>query len=372
MTEALSPLDAGTPTRLAWLWRAAALGLRAPVKATAASLALPSVRALGRLGLWLDPLWSRRLRQTTLGPPVVLVGNPRSGTTFLQRFLVDQGVGCGREVWQMVYPSLTQQALLRPILPLLEAVSPTRYHQTVAHKTSLTSVETDDVSALFRFTDGFFLYAFFLAHHDRELLAWFDPARRDVTARDFAWYAQLWRRSQVAHGADRVVAKVFGLGACMPAFQAHFPTARVLYMARDPRSTVPSAMSLVTSVLDAAFGFWSLPEAHRRRYLERLYQGLVLLLTRFTDDWRAGRIDRSRVFVVPFPRLMGDFDALMTEALAFVDHPIDDALAATLAARAATQRAYQSPHHYDLARFGLDADRILADTAAFRETFLDA
>ena len=133
----------------------------------------------------------------------------------------------------------------------------------------------------------------------------------------------------------------------------------------------PSAMSLVTSVLDGAFGFWSLPDAHRARYLDRLYGGLVMLLSRFTDDWHAARIDRSRVFVVPFPRLMGDFDHLMADALAFVDHPVDDALAATLAARAEKQRAYESPHTYDLARFGLEEARILANTARFRETFLD-
>ena len=364
------PLRVGTLGRLGWLWSAAARGLRAPGKGTAAAVALTAVRAMGRLGLALDPVWSGRLRRTTLGPPVVIVGNPRSGTTFLQRFLVEQRVGCGRQVWQMVYPSLTQQAVLRPLLPLLERVSPTRYHTSAAHKTGLTYVETDDVSALFRFTDGFFLYAFFLAHHDRHLLDFFDPTRRDVTARDFDWFEQLWRRSQVAHDMHRVVAKVFGLGACMPAFQARFPEARVLYMARDPASTLPSAMSLVTGVLDAAFGFWSLPEAHRRRYLDRLYGGLVMLLNRFTDDWTTGRIDRSRVFVVPFPRLMGDFDGLMTKALDFVGHPIDDALAATLTARAQTQRAYQSPHDYDLARFGLDAARIRADTTRFTEAFL--
>jgi omega-hydroxy-beta-dihydromenaquinone-9 sulfotransferase len=300
----------------------------------------------------------------------VIVGNPRSGTTFLQRFLVDQGVGCGRQVWQMVYPSLTQQAVMRPLLPILEKVSPTRYHTSAAHKTGLTYVETDDASGLFRFTDGFFLYAFFLAHHDRDLLRAFDPRLRDETPRDFDWLEQLWRRSQVAHEADRVVAKVFGVGACLPAFQARFPDARVLYMARDPLSTIPSAMSLVTGVLDAAFGFWSLPESHTQRYLDRLYGGLVLLLTRAAEDWRAGAIDKSRVQLVPFPRLMGDFEGLMTETLEFVGHPVDDPMRAVLAERGEKQRVFRSPHVYDLDRFGLDPARIRADTEVFSETFL--
>ena len=368
----LDPALRGATTlrRLAWLWSAAARGLRAPAKATAACALLPAVRAAGRVGLALDPLLFPALRRARLGPPVVIVGNPRSGTTFLQRFLVEQGVGCGREVWQMVYPSLTQQAVLRPFLSALEAVAPTRWHNTAAHKTGLTYVETDDASSLFRFNDGFFLYAFFLGHHAADLRPAFEPAHRDTRARDLDWLEQLWLRSQVAHGAERVVAKVFSLGASAPAFQSRFPDARMLYMARDPLSTIPSGLSLVTGVLDAAFGFWSLPEGHQRRYLDRLYAGLVMLLDRFTDDWRAGRIDRSRVLRVPFDRLMQDFDGLMGELLDFVGHPVDGALADALTAQAARQRAYRSPHRYDLARFGLTAERVRADTARFAETFL--
>lgn len=358
--------------RLGWLWWSVARGLGAPGKATALVVLLPTVRLLGRLGLALDRAFSSRLRQTPLGPPVVIVGNPRSGTTFLQRFLVQHKVGCGREVWQMVYPSLAQQRLLRPLLPRLEAVSPVRYHTTAAHETSLTHVETDDATWIFRFTDGFFLYAFFLAWHDRDLLSEFDPAHRDTGPRDRAWLAQLWRRSQVAHGQDRVVAKVFSLGASTPAFQQAFPDARVLYLARDPVETIPSGMSLVTGVLDAAFGFWSLPKARRDRYLERLYQGLVLLLTRFTEDWRAGRIDRDKVMVVPFTRMMGDFEALMGEILDFVGYQPTEDLRRTIAERAAKQRGYQSGHRYSLERFGLDEDRIRTDCAAYIDTFLGA
>lgn len=357
------------PTRLRWLHSAIAYGLGDPTKAAALTLALPAVRAAGRAGMALDPLWSRRLRQTALGPPVVVVGNPRSGTTFLQRFLVDNGVGCGREVWQMTYPSLTQQAVLRPLLPQLEAVAPTRWHTSAAHKTGLTFVEADDVASLFTSTDGFFLYAFFLAHSEQDLLPHFDPAHRDLT-REHDTLEGLWRRSQVAHGAARVVAKLFGVGASAPAFLHRFPTAHLLYLARDPLQTIPSGLSLVTGVLDAAFGFWSLPAPRRRRYLDRLYRGLVLLLTRFTDDWNAGRIDRSRVTLVPYPRLMGDFDPLLREVLAAINHPVDDALSAVLAKRDAAQKAYRSSHAYGLARFGLTEDQVRHDTAAFRTTFL--
>ena len=84
--------------------------------------------------------------------PILIVGNPRSGTTFLHHYLTSNNFGTGSQLWQMLYPSVLFQKILKPILPFLEKYSPTKYHSTDAHKTSLQSVETDDASILFRFS----------------------------------------------------------------------------------------------------------------------------------------------------------------------------------------------------------------------------
>src|SRR5205814_8134925 len=131
------------------------------------------------LAMALDNLLFPRLGKARANRPIVLVGNPRTGTTFLQRFLADEGFGAGMELFLMLYPSLTLQKLLKPILPLLEKVSPARFHSTEAHQTSLSSVETDDVAVLFRHLDGFFLYGFFLSFEDDDMLPYFDPRVRD-------------------------------------------------------------------------------------------------------------------------------------------------------------------------------------------------
>ena len=91
---------------------------------------------------------------------------------------------------------------------------------------------------------------------------------------------------------------------------------------------------------------------------------------RAAEDWLAGRIDRSRVQLVPFGRLMDDFEGLMGDVLHFVGHPMDDPLQEALSIQAERQRTYRSPHRYDLAKFGLTESRIRADTARFSETFL--
>lgn len=330
----------------------------------------------GGLRLWvslaqaLDHLVFPKLKGTKVRRPIVIVGNPRTGTTFLHRFLVENGFGSGMHLFRSLYPSILLQKVLRPFLPLLEKVSPARFHQSAAHETNLSSVETDDVSVFFRYFDGFFLYGFFLAWDPEDRFALFDPNVRDTTARDFDWLEAAWRRSLVAQGSDRIVAKLFSTGPRTPAFLQRFPDAHILYMVRDPVDVIPSTFSLVTGVLDKAFGYSTLPADVRARYNERLYLALVDLFRRFHADWTSGRIDRSRVMVVSYDRMMRDFDGLMAEMIPFFDmHPTVAQLEA-IRATAVKQRIYTSQHTYNLEKYGLDADRIRRDCAFVYETWL--
>ncbi len=327
------------------------------------------LRLVVTLGWCLDPIFFPALRRTQVRSPIVLVGNPRTGTTFLQRFLTDHGVGAGLELWRMLYSSLTIQALIKPILPFLEKVSPARHHSTVAHETSLTSVETDDVSFLFRFFDGMFLYGFILAFDEQDRVDLVDPRQRDTSRRDGDWLESLWKRSLVAHGADRVVAKLFSLSAWLPTFLRRFPDAKILYMVRDPLEVLPSALSLTSGVLDKALGFWNRPDHLKRRYIERMVAGYTLLLRRFHDDYTSGAIPKENVYIVRYDRLMREFDVVMDEILAFTGTPKSEALAAAIRSQAEKQRGYQSKHSYSLEKFGLDADAIRRDCAFVYETF---
>jgi len=321
------------------------------------------------VGMALDPLFFPSLRRTRVDRPIVIVGNPRTGTTFLHRFLDRQGVAVGCQLWEMLIPSLTLQVLVRPFLPLLEKVSPARHHAAAAHKTSMTAAETDDAGMFFHFFDGFFLYGFFLAWAQEDLRDRFDPRKCNTSPRDFAYLEAVWRRALVARKGTRITGKLFSLGPRVNDFLTRFPDARLLYMLRDPVSFVPSGMSLVTGVLDARFGFWRLPEETRQPYLERLYTGFLMLNRAFHDDWVAGRLPRDRIMLVHYDRMMADLDGLMGEMLAFMEVTPDEKLLGAIRKEAEKQRSFKSEHVYDLGRFGLDRDRILRDYAFFYDTF---
>ena len=329
------------------------------------------LRVIVGLGRLLDMLFYPSVFNKTLNKPIMIVGNPRSGTTFLHRFLVRNKVGSGSQLWQMLYPSILLQKLIKPILPYLEKVSPTRHHSTAAHKTSLQSVETDDASLFFRFLDGFFLYGFILSWSPKNLFSWVDPLVRDTSDRDFKWMESIWIRNQFISGNDRTVGKLFSLSANLPKFLTKFPDSKILYLSRDPLSVIPSGLSLVTGVLDKRFGFWELSEEKRSHFINRLYHGLVQLLLRFHSDWTNNKIDKSKVMIIPFDRMMGDFDNLMQEILEFTEHNISLELEEDIKSTALKQKEFQSGHKYDLEKFGLTEEKIRSDCSVIYETFIN-
>jgi hypothetical protein len=302
----------------------------------------------------------------------MIVGNPRSGTTFLHRYLVKNGIGVGSQLWQMLYPSIILQKMIKPLLPFLEKVSPTRHHSTAAHKTSLQSVETDDVAIFFRYMDGFFLYGFILSWAEENLFSWVDPQERDTSDRDYKWLESIWLRNQFIANSNRTVGKLFSLSSNLPKFLERFPDCKILYIIRDPLSVIPSGLSLVTGVLDKRFGFWSLPIEKRSHFINRLYHGLVQLLLRFHSDWISGKIDKSKVMIVPFDRLMEDFENLMNEILEFTNHDPSDELRKDILDTGDNQRKFKSEHKYDLEKFGLTALQIQKDCAPIYKTFINS
>jgi hypothetical protein len=261
--------------------------------------------------------------------------------------------------------------MIKPFLPFLEKVSPTRYHSTDAHATSLQSIETDDAAIFFRFFDGFFLYGFLLSWAEENLLHWVDSQKRDTLERDYTWLESIWLRNQYLASSDRTVGKLFSLSVNIPRFLEKFPDSKILYIIRDPLSVIPSGLSLVTGVLDKRFGFWRLPFEKRQHFINHLYQGLVMLLLRFHADWTNDRIDKSRVFIIRFDRIMTDFDTLMDEVLEFIDHVPSESLKKDIVETAEKQRIFRSSHEYDLEKFCLNAEKIKSDCAPVYKTFLN-
>lgn len=320
-------------------------------------------RAIVVTGWKLDSLLVRGLGGFRPKPPVFVIGNPRSGTTFLHRWLVQNGVGAGFELWQLLWPALTPRPVVRPLLGWLERVSPARFHGSTAHPTSLTSVETDDALLFFRFLDGLFAWGYFLAWDDEDHGDALTTRLLADAPRDFDFLREAQRRNAYWHGRDRAVGKLFSACLRPEATLAAFPDAKFLYLVRDPVEVIPSGMSLVTGVLARAYDLDRMPAEARARYHARLYEASILLYRTMVDATAAGTLPPERVRVVRYDRLMAAFDTEMRDILAFVGHDVDPGLEAALRETATRQRTWTSDHRYAPEDFGLTAAQIRQDCA---------
>ena len=133
------------------------------VRPIGAFLLLQVRQAISATTLGLDHVFYPRLRKQKIDRPIFIIGNPRSGTTFLHRLLLGAGDMAAFELWEMLFPAITARKLLGRIVPRLDRLSPARYHPSDVHDTSLRGIETDDVAWFFRTLDGPFAWAYFLA-----------------------------------------------------------------------------------------------------------------------------------------------------------------------------------------------------------------
>ena len=136
----------------------------------------------------------------------------------------------------------------------------------------------------------------------------------------------------------------------------------MVYLVRDPLEVIPSAMSLLTGVLEKSYGmFHTTREQDRRRYLENLYQAGVYMFRSFYHAYSSGAIPRENLRLVAYPRMMRDLQATLDELLPFLEIEPPDAFRAKVKQQAERQRAHQSRHHYSLQKFGLTEKRIRQD-----------
>jgi hypothetical protein len=346
------------------------------VRPLGAFLLLQVRQAISAITLGLDHVFYPRHRKQAIDRPIFIVGNPRSGTTFLHRLLLGAGGMAAFELWEMLFPAITARKLLGGIVPRLDRLSPARYHASDVHDTSLRGIETDDVAWFFRTLDGPFAWAYFLAWQD----TWgSELSRREfaidgVTPREeerfFGYYEACWRRNLTLKRADRVLAKTSMLTMRLDAVLRRYPDCRLVYVIRDPVEVIPSGMSLLASVLENGYDVWNRTrEEDQRRWLENLYQASCDMLRYFHDAQSAGLIPERNLCVVRYEDLINNLEPTMARILDFIEVKPTEAFQEEVRAQAERQRSYTSRHEHSPSQFGLTPERIRADLGFVYDAF---
>ena len=206
------------------------------------------------LCLLLDEVFFRDYHHVRVKKPLFIVGNFRSGTTFLQRLLArdeDNVTGLtSREIY--LTPTISQRKLWsflllvdpylgRPFGRLLAAVEDRVLRRIPFHRVRLEEAEEDE-GLFFYLWDSLFVWFFFPFSEREFVYPWFDqsvpaPRRR----RMMRFYRGMVKRHLYVHGEHlRLVSKNPSFTPKVRSLLEVFPDARFINLVRDPVELVPS------------------------------------------------------------------------------------------------------------------------------------
>ncbi len=258
--------------RFIWLWPASIKWTpRRTLIVLAFFVVFPFLELFVWMGLLLDRVFYGRYRQQEISVPVFVVGNFRSGTTFLHRLLAaDETRFTTMKMWEVLFaPSITQRRIVdalatvdgwlgNPLVGLLRWIESFWHEQNVMHEVSLSQPEEDEYvllhcwSALtIGLSSGLLDEALPYVYFDRDL----PPAER---RRIMRFYMECVQRQMYAHERIRdpsavrlasqgrhYLAKNPALTPKLDTLFELWPDAKVIYLVRNPLEAIPSFFSMM-------------------------------------------------------------------------------------------------------------------------------
>jgi len=344
------------------LWRA----FRARGRAMLLLVVYPVYWAWISLGQGLDRLLFTGPRGIDAPKTIVIAGPPRSGTTFLHRFLAEHGAGRPTELWEALVPAVTWQRLLRPAVSRLARRGWPALDLGPAHEAGLRLPETDDLVVFSRHLDSFFYFVYALSFGPVERPEYLDPALRpaEIAPRDMACLAAAARRNRINGGTPVALLKSFAAGYALDEVRGRLPGARIVYVSRAPHETLPSSLSMVRSVLGVRGLYERCDAVSRQRHVARILRASLAMQQAAVASLR--RLPGDEVLIVRHEDLVTQFAATMHRILAFVGEPADARWHEVVVRQDRHQRRRRSAHRYSLEEFGLDERRV---RDLFREVY---
>lgn len=214
------------------------------------------------IGLWLDELLFPDYAITEVREPIFIIGNPRSGTTFLHRLMAkDHHNFTTIKTWEIfASPSIVGRHIYNilaridrkigsPIIHLIERFD--KYLQTRKysrlHKSPIWEPEEDDNLLLHIWSSikvwiaaGLLRNAFQYVYFDQKM-----PLKdRD---RIFKFYKGCLKRHIYYHKAQkkRFLSKSPYFSSKLETILRYFPDAKIIYLVRNPMHMVPSYMNML-------------------------------------------------------------------------------------------------------------------------------
>ncbi|MGD2145230.1 MAG: sulfotransferase [Anaerolineae bacterium] len=325
------------------------------------------------VGLALDTLLFPAFRQVEVHEPVYIIGNPRSGTTFLHRLLAcDERTFSTMRTWEiLVSPSITMRRVAWALSALDKRLgSPAaRYlgmveeswKENVVHHIAMRAPEEDEY-LLVHILSCLKVWSYAGMLDEAEPYTYFDSQIPEKDKRRImTYYTRCLQRHLYAHdhGHKRYLAKDPNFSALVDTLYRYFPDVKIIYLVRNPLDVVASFISLKEHE-------WQLLGNPTEEYASRDY---ILDMARHWYSYPLERLEQApqdSYIVVNFNDLVSDARGTVRSIYDCFGLEISPAFDEILRKATVRARNHESGHEYSLHDMGLTRDQIVA---VYRDIF---
>ncbi|HBF87073.1 MAG TPA: hypothetical protein DDX39_00415 [Bacteroidales bacterium] len=298
------------------------------------------------------------IKRTKIVKPIFLIGHPRSGTTFIHRFILSNNLQLkGNQLWEMIYSAISLRKILKPFLPKMNAIFLKRNGYNAAiHETGLIHAETDDAAIMFRYFDGLLPFLYFDAwkkyKSDDELI---QALNQHVGTKKHQKYLTRFYKRGLNNTNKRIFSKTFSGILYIDELINNYTDSKILIIIRNREEVIPSSLSLVKSMLSNFIDFKKIDEQKKQIFYKNILVVSKYYYSRLNEIIRNEKY-KSFVFPINYIDLKSNFVTTMTRIYKFCELELNDSALKEIETQAEKQKHHKSKHVYSLEEFGLSND----------------
>ncbi len=328
-------------------------------------LLLPFFFVFTPFTLFLDRIFFPDCFKLPVKAPIFIIGNPRSGTSFLHNFLTQTGEFVAFETWHIFFPALTARVLVKPVVDyLVKNNRSTIIPEKSGHGVYLDKVDHDEFLYIHKLDTQFVLLLSPLGFDDREYpeLRFYDQQPKSRRQSSVQFFKSCLQRQMYYTGQKQVISHAHFSTCRIKTLLEAFPDAKFIYLARSPHETILSHLSLEYNIFKNLVGIQNIPSDKLKRYFERRYNYDIELYSYFCKLQKKEEIPKHSIMVLRYDQLNLSFSEAIYKIMAFAEIKPSELLRQTIEEQTLVQKNYQRKHQVmKLEEFGLSMDRIAKD-----------